>query len=126
MRKLRLLCVILLLLLGSHHGVEAAGGFIETRGLHFVLNGNPFFANGFNAYWMMTLASDPSRRDKVSSALSDASRHGLSVARTWAFSDGGSNALQNSPGAYSEQIFQVSYCLPFIFNCLCGLLPVLI
>ncbi|XP_065009371.1 mannan endo-1,4-beta-mannosidase 1-like [Musa acuminata AAA Group] len=105
MRKLRLLSVILLLLLGSHHGVEAAGGFIETRGLHFVLNGNPFFANGFNAYWMMTLASDPSRRDKVSSALSDASRHGLSVARTWAFSDGGSNALQNSPGAYSEQIF---------------------
>ncbi|RWV84575.1 hypothetical protein GW17_00053699 [Ensete ventricosum] len=40
-------------------------------------------------------------------AVGFTSWHGLSVARTWAFSDGGSNALQNSPGAYSEQIFQV-------------------
>ena len=109
---MKLLVVVLVLLFGPHHGVEAAGGeFIGISGLHFVLNGNPFFANGFNAYWMMTLASDPSQRDKVSSALSDASSHELSVARTWAFSDGGSNALQYSPGSYNEQTFQVSPCL---------------
>ncbi|RWW23452.1 hypothetical protein BHE74_00014274 [Ensete ventricosum] len=109
-RRMRLLVVVLVLLFGPHHhGVEAAGGeFIGISGLHFVLNGNPFFANGFNAYWLMTLASDPSQRDKVSSALSDASSYELSVARTWAFSDGGSNALQYSPGSYNEQTFQVS------------------
>ncbi|XP_074572465.1 mannan endo-1,4-beta-mannosidase 1-like [Curcuma longa] len=82
-------------------------GFVETRGLHFVANGSIFFANGYNAYWLMTMASDPSQRTKVTSALSDASRHGLTVARAWAFSDGGgSNALQTSPGAYNEQTFQ--------------------
>ncbi|CAL9135174.1 unnamed protein product, partial [Musa textilis] len=106
-RRMRLLVVVLVLLFGPHHGGEAAGGeFIGISGLHFVLNGNPFFANGFNAYWLMTLASDPSQRDKVSSALTDASSHELSVARTWAFSDGGSNALQYSPGSYNEQTFQ--------------------
>ncbi|RZR91469.1 hypothetical protein BHM03_00019587 [Ensete ventricosum] len=98
---------LLLLLLAPRYHVEAGwGGFIKTRGLNFVLDGNPFFANGFNAYWLMTLASDPSQRSKVSSAFRDASSHGLFVARTWAFSDGGSNALQYSPGSYNEQTFR--------------------
>ncbi|KAF8695927.1 hypothetical protein HU200_036803 [Digitaria exilis] len=90
----------LLLLLCIHGGAEAGGdGFVRVQGTHFVLNGNPFFANGFNAYWLMTLGADPSQRSKAAGA-------GLSVARTWAFSDGGSNALQYSPGRYNENTFQ--------------------
>lgn len=108
MKGVSLLAVLCLLLLSPQHHVEAAPGFIRTRGLNFVLDGNPFFANGFNAYWLMTLASDPSQRGKVSSAFREASSHGLLVARTWAFSDGGGNALQYSPGHYSEQTFTVS------------------
>nr|CAB3473801.1 unnamed protein product [Digitaria exilis] len=97
----------LLLLLCIHGGAEAGGdGFVRVQGTHFVLNGNPFFANGFNAYWLMTLGADPSQRSKVTSALSQAAGAGLSVARTWAFSDGGSNALQYSPGRYNENTFQ--------------------
>lgn len=83
-----------------------ADGFVRTRGQHFALNGSPFFANGFNAYWLMYMGSDPSQRSKVSTAFQEASAHGLTVARTWAFSDGGYGSLQYSPGAYNEQMFK--------------------
>ncbi|KAH7651119.1 Mannan endo-1,4-beta-mannosidase protein [Dioscorea alata] len=108
MKKVFIVILVITLMKEHHHKVEAVGGgFIRTRGLHFVLNGNPFFANGFNAYWLMSFASDPAQRSKVSSAFQQASIHGLTVARTWAFSDGGgSTALQYSPGSYNEQMFQ--------------------
>ncbi|CAN6446632.1 unnamed protein product [Victoria cruziana] len=54
----------------------------------------------------MYVASDPSQRGKVTSAFQQASSHGLTVARTWAFSDGGYGALQYSPGVYNEQMFR--------------------
>lgn len=94
-----------------HIGVEAGDGFIKTRGVHFLLSGNPYYANGFNAYWLMYVASDPSQRLKVSAAFREASSHGLTVARTWAFSDGGYRPLQYSPGSYNEQMFKVSLSL---------------
>lgn len=87
------------------------GGFITTRGTHFILNNNPYFANGFNAYWLMYVASDPSQRSKVSAAFQEATSHGLTVSRTWAFSDGGYRPLQFAPGSYNEQMFKVS---PFL------------
>lgn len=74
-----------------------------------MLNGSPYYANGFNAYWLMILASDPSQRSKVSTAFQQASSHGLSVARTWAFSDAGVTPLQYSPGSYNEQMFKVHF-----------------
>ncbi|KAI5684167.1 hypothetical protein M9H77_05395 [Catharanthus roseus] len=82
------------------------GGFITTRGTHFILNNNPYFANGFNAYWLMYVASDPSQRSKVSAAFQEATSHGLTVSRTWAFSDGGYRPLQFAPGSYNEQMFK--------------------
>ncbi|KAL1170296.1 hypothetical protein V6Z11_A05G203300 [Gossypium hirsutum] len=71
-----------------------------------MLRGSPFYANGFNAYWLMYMASDSSQRSKVSSAFQQAKEHGLTIARTWAFSDGGDRPLQYSPGSYNEQMFQ--------------------
>ncbi|KAJ0239013.1 Mannan endo-1,4-beta-mannosidase 7 [Hirschfeldia incana] len=81
-------------------------GFVRTEGVQFSLNGYPYYANGFNAYWLMYVASDPSQRPKISAAFQEASRHGLTVARTWAFSDGGYRPLQYSPGSYNEDMFQ--------------------
>ncbi|GAB2282760.1 Mannan endo-1,4-beta-mannosidase 7 [Dionaea muscipula] len=81
-------------------------GFIGTRGTHFVLNGDPFYAHGFNAYWLMYVASDPSQRYLVSNVFRQASSHGLSLARTWAFSDAGYRPLQYSPGSYNDQVFK--------------------
>ncbi|KAH0660890.1 hypothetical protein KY290_029622 [Solanum tuberosum] len=71
-----------------------------------MLNESPFYANGFNAYWLMLIGSDPSQRHKVSSVLQDAASHGLTVGRTWAFSDAGYSPLQFSPGVYNENMFQ--------------------
>jgi hypothetical protein len=100
--------LLLLCVNGGLHGAQAGGdGFVRVQGTRFVLNGNPFFANGFNAYWLMIFAADPAQRSKVTEALTQAAGSGLSVARTWAFSDGGSYALQYAPGQYNENTFQV-------------------
>ncbi|KAJ0805017.1 putative mannan endo-1,4-beta-mannosidase [Helianthus annuus] len=81
-------------------------GFVRINGTHFTLKGAPFYANGFNAYWLMDVASNPCQRSKVTSAFREAVRSSLVIGRTWAFSDGGSNALQPSPGVYNENMFQ--------------------
>ncbi|CAM8975247.1 unnamed protein product [Rhodiola kirilowii] len=89
--------------------VEGGGGgrsFAQTSGTRFSRNGKPLYVNGFNAYWMMYMASDPSTRSKVTSAFQEASEHGINVARTWAFSDGVYRALQVSPGTYNEDMFK--------------------
>ncbi|KAG4916749.1 hypothetical protein JHK87_054306 [Glycine soja] len=82
------------------------GGFVQRSSTNFVLNNKRFYFNGFNAYWLMYMASDPSTRPKVTAVLQQASNHGLTVARTWAFSDGGYRALQVSPGSYDEKVFR--------------------
>ncbi|CAI9099603.1 OLC1v1036451C1 [Oldenlandia corymbosa var. corymbosa] len=86
----------------SNNDVE----FVRTQGSRFVLNGSPFLFNGFNSYWLMHVAAEPAERYRVSEVFRDASAAGLSVCRTWAFSDGGDRALQISPGTYDERVFQ--------------------
>ncbi|KAG9456894.1 hypothetical protein H6P81_001402 [Aristolochia fimbriata] len=82
------------------------GGFVKTSGTRFELHGRPFYMNGFNAYWLMYMAANPTDRPKVTSAFQEASTHGLTVARTWAFSDGGYRPLQIKPGSYNEDMFR--------------------
>ena len=82
--------------------------FVRIQGSQFVLRRSTFLFNGFNAYWMMTVAADPSKRHQVTEVFRDASAAGMSVCRTWAFADGSSNALQLSPGTYDERVFQVN------------------
>ncbi|KAI3946306.1 hypothetical protein MKW98_010430 [Papaver atlanticum] len=83
-------------------------GFVTTKDTQFLLNGSPFLFNGFNSYWMMHVAADPTERYKISNVFRDASAAGLTVCRTWAFSDGSNQALdlQTSPGVYDERVFQ--------------------
>ncbi|KAM0954082.1 putative mannan endo-1,4-beta-mannosidase [Dioscorea sansibarensis] len=81
-------------------------GFVKIQGNQFDMNGSPFLFNGFNSYWMMHIGVDPAQRGKVSEVFRDAAAAGLSVCRTWAFSDGGYQALQVSPGVYDERVFQ--------------------
>ncbi|KAK1360223.1 Mannan endo-1,4-beta-mannosidase [Heracleum sosnowskyi] len=107
----RAILFLLILFLFDEHGinlyqVSASNEFIKSRGGHFLLDGGYYYANGFNAYWLMDVASDPSQRDKVSSVFQQAVSNGLTLARTWAFSDGGYQPLQFSPGVYNEQMFQ--------------------
>ncbi|OVA04200.1 Glycoside hydrolase [Macleaya cordata] len=55
---------------------------------------------------MLHVAADPTEQYKISDLFQDASAAGLTVCRTWAFSDGGYRALQISPGVYDERVFQ--------------------
>ena len=88
---------------------ERPNSFIQRNGTHFFLNGKPQYFNGFNAYWLMTFAADPSTSSKVTTVFQEASQHGLNLARTWAFNDAGYKALQTSPGIYDESVFRVLY-----------------
>ncbi|KAL6562792.1 Beta-mannosidase B [Orobanche hederae] len=108
MKNLAIAFVVASLLMIGRGG-EARGasrGFVRTRGSQFVLRGRPFYFNGFNAYWLMYMASDPSTSDKVTDTFGQASEYGMNVARTWAFSDAGYRALQTSPGLYNENMFK--------------------
>ncbi|XP_010943133.3 putative mannan endo-1,4-beta-mannosidase 9 [Elaeis guineensis] len=100
-------CLALLVLLALQNGSAYGGmGFIKPSGIHFIIDSQPFYSNGFNAYWLMYMASDPNDRTKVSPTLQKAASLGLKVIRTWAFNDGGYRALQESPGQYNEATFQ--------------------
>ncbi|CAM8929131.1 unnamed protein product [Rhodiola kirilowii] len=95
------LCVVQL------NKAQKGDGFIRVDGVKFTLNGVPYYANGFNSYWLMTLASDPNQRSKVIEAFAQAQQYGLTLARTMAYSDGpGAFSLQPNPGQYNENVFQ--------------------
>ncbi|KAE8704462.1 Mannan endo-1,4-beta-mannosidase 6 [Hibiscus syriacus] len=79
---------------------------VETKGNQFIVNGQPFYVNGFNTYWLMVMAADQSTRAKVSEVFQQASSVGLTVCRTWAFNDGQWRALQKSPSVYDEEVFK--------------------
>ncbi|MBA0766129.1 hypothetical protein Gotri_015197 [Gossypium trilobum] len=80
--------------------------FVERNGTHFFLNGKPLYVNGWNSYWLMAHSVDESSRPKVSAMLQAGAKMGLTVCRTWAFNDGGYNALQISPGQFDERVFK--------------------
>ncbi|XAR55690.1 Mannan endo-1,4-beta-mannosidase [Bertholletia excelsa] len=81
--------------------------FIRIRSNRFYVDGSSnFLFTGFNSFWLMNVAADPTRKHKVSEVFREAATAGLTVCRTWAFSDGGPAALQISPGVYDQHMFQ--------------------
>ncbi|CAA0814573.1 Mannan endo-1-4-beta-mannosidase 7 [Striga hermonthica] len=108
-KNLGILYVMAAAILAAFVGKGSAAGeedFVRTRGNQFVVNGRPLYFNGFNSYWLMYMAADPTTREKVTDTFGQASEYGMNVARTWAFCDGGSNALQSSLGSYNENMFE--------------------
>ncbi|KAJ4779159.1 hypothetical protein LUZ62_063416 [Rhynchospora pubera] len=98
----------------KHDGADAeAWEMVKRKGNQFMVNGRPFYVNGFNTYWLMILAVDNSTRQKVSDVFQQAASVGLTVCRTWAFNDGGWRALQKSPSIYDEDVFKA---LDFVVN----------
>ncbi|KAM0928143.1 hypothetical protein ACQ4PT_002299 [Festuca glaucescens] len=95
-------------LIAAEAGQAGDDGMVRVDGTRFVVGDGDrtVYLSGFNAYWLMEMASDQSQRGKVVAAFRQASAHGLNLARTWAFSDGGDRPLQSSPGVYHEYMFQ--------------------
>lgn len=81
--------------------------FVGREGHHFVVDGQPFYVNGWNSYWLMTQAVEENTRPRVVSTFLHGAALGMTVCRTWAFNDAAYDALQTSPGDYSEKTFQV-------------------
>ncbi|PAN44200.1 hypothetical protein PAHAL_9G024300 [Panicum hallii] len=100
--------LVLLCLVASAAAAATPGvGLVGVDGTQFVVGGGKtVYFSGFNAYWLMLVASDPPRRGQVVAAFRQAAGHGLNLARTWAFSDGGDTPLQSAPGVYDEAMFQ--------------------
>ncbi|XP_074296215.1 mannan endo-1,4-beta-mannosidase 2-like [Silene latifolia] len=80
--------------------------FVARVGHQLMLDGKPFYINGWNSYWLMDHAVDDFNKPKVNEMLLAGSKMGLTVCRTWAFNDAAYHALQISPGQFDEQSFQ--------------------
>ncbi|CAN1160956.1 Mannan endo-1,4-beta-mannosidase 2 [Linum perenne] len=91
----------------SAYPVEPAWGFVQRNGTRFMLDGKPFYVNGWNSYWLMDHSADDERKHKSAAMLEAGSKMGLTVCRTWAFNDGAHNALQVSPGRFEEKVFRI-------------------
>jgi mannan endo-1,4-beta-mannosidase len=97
-------------------------GFVSTNSTQFIIiddggggRVSAFYVNGWNSYWLMMKSVWSPSRSKVSEMLKRGAQMGLTVCRTWAFSDGrGPDALQVSPGLFNERVFRVS---PNFFPC---------
>ena len=65
---------------------------------------------GWNTFYLMLRAADPGSRCEVLEVLDKAQALGLTVLRTWAFSDGAQQwrALQRAPGVYDENTVRAS------------------
>ncbi|KAF7142895.1 hypothetical protein RHSIM_Rhsim05G0232000 [Rhododendron simsii] len=88
---------------------DDAWTMVRKKGNQFVVNDQPFYVNGFNTYWLMVFAVNQSTRGKVTEVFQQASSVGLTVCRTWAFSDGNNSqwpALQKLPSVYDEEVFK--------------------
>ncbi|KAM3731022.1 hypothetical protein ACB098_12G130700 [Castanea mollissima] len=110
MRFSNLLLLTLVVLLGTKGNLCEARStgfaYVTTNGTRFVLKGNSVYLNGFNAYWLMYMASFPANRDNITATFQLAAKSKMNVLRTWAFSDGVERALQTSPGVYNEEMFE--------------------
>lgn len=85
--------------------------FVKRNGTQFTLDGKEFYVNGWNSYWLMVQSVEEDTRPRVSAMLQTGAKMGLTVCRTWAFNDGGYNALQISPGQFDERVFKVTSIL---------------
>eukprot|EP01026_Neomeris_dumetosa_P061164 TRINITY_DN57733_c0_g1_i1.p1 TRINITY_DN57733_c0_g1~~TRINITY_DN57733_c0_g1_i1.p1 ORF type:complete len:391 (+),score=36.25 TRINITY_DN57733_c0_g1_i1:134-1306(+) len=95
----------------SGAGQGIGGDFVQRSGTRFVIKSpsdpsscETFYFVGWNTYYLMIKAADPSTRKEIIEVLDDAKEMGMTVVRTWAFSDGPLQwqGLQRSPGQYDE------------------------
>ncbi|XP_042067897.1 mannan endo-1,4-beta-mannosidase 6-like [Salvia splendens] len=85
--------------------------FVGVNRTRFVLlhegRQEDFYVNGWNSYWLMQESVRAPSRRRVAEMLNRGARMGLTVCRTWAFSDGPfPNALQLRPAVFDPTLFK--------------------
>eukprot|EP01023_Acetabularia_acetabulum_P009607 TRINITY_DN14336_c0_g1_i7.p1 TRINITY_DN14336_c0_g1~~TRINITY_DN14336_c0_g1_i7.p1 ORF type:complete len:424 (+),score=24.37 TRINITY_DN14336_c0_g1_i7:542-1813(+) len=82
--------------------------FVTIQSQKLWLYNKPFIFLGANCYYLMSYGADEKGVRRIADdTLSAAQSMGLTVIRTWAFSDGPRwNSLQPEAGVFSEQVFR--------------------
>lgn len=80
--------------------------FVRVNGTQLMLDGKPFYVNGWNSYWLMDQAVEDYSWPRVLEMFQIGENMGLSVCRSWAFNDGAYHALQVSLGRFNERVFK--------------------
>ncbi|RZC89737.1 hypothetical protein C5167_035732 [Papaver somniferum] len=87
--------------------------FVTTNSTHFVIkdddgiNESTMYVNGWNSYWLLEESIWDDSRKRVTEMIRRGAQMGMTVCRTWAFSDGKNpSSLQISPGVFNEKVFQ--------------------
>ncbi|KAH7651357.1 Mannan endo-1,4-beta-mannosidase protein, partial [Dioscorea alata] len=80
--------------------------FVMRNGTQFMVDGKPFYVNGWNSYWLMDHAVEDSSRPRIKAMFQAGAKMGLTVCRAWAFNDGTHNALQVSLSHFDERVFK--------------------
>lgn len=100
-----LICLVLTNVHWEFFFFQPQMSFVQRNGTQFLVDGKPFYVNGWNSYWLMAQGVDGAARSAVKTVLGRGAEMGLSVCRTWAFYDG-VDGLQSEPGHYTEDFFQ--------------------
>ena len=94
-------------------------GFVYADGTHFMCDGVPFYFAGCNSYDMFTLGDDSSKdsnedienkymyKDQIDSRMQQMEDNGVTVLRTWGFSNETWHGFELAPGEYNEAEFML-------------------
>jgi mannan endo-1,4-beta-mannosidase len=77
--------LVFMLFFGLFASAERQGGFVQTSGTQFVLEGEPFRIVGANNYYLMYKSNT-----MIDAVFEAAANMNLNVIRTWGFLDRGS------------------------------------
>ena len=94
-------------------------GFVYAEGTHFMCDGEPFYFAGCNSYDMFTLGDGSSAdsnedietkymyKDQIDSRMQQMQDNGVTVLRTWGFSNETWHGFELAPGEYNEAEFML-------------------
>lgn len=99
--------------------VSAPEGFVYTEGTHFMCDGEPFYFAGCNSYDMFTLGDGSSKdsteaietkfmnKSAIDERMQQMQDNGVTVLRTWGFSNETWHGFELTPGEYNEAEFML-------------------
>ena len=94
-------------------------GIVYTDGTHFMCDGKPFYFAGCNSYDLFTLGDGSSTatledietkfmyKDQIDNRMQQMADNGVTVLRTWGFSNETWHGFELNPGEYSEAEFML-------------------
>ena len=94
-------------------------GFVYADGTHFMCDGAPFYFAGCNSYDLFTLGDGSSKdsnedienkymyKDQIDSRMQQMEDNGVTVLRTWGFSNETWHGFELAPGEYNEAEFML-------------------